>query len=154
MILHNPKDPIAYIRHNHKKYNGLYTLKLGDILMLCIGDFAALKDAFYKQGDIFSDRPRNDVSEVLGYPPWIKESGIAFSNGSIWQINRRLALHALREFGMGKKSLEQRIVEEIGFLAKEFDKMEGRPFTCRVFTVNAITNIVCSILFGDRCGFE
>jgi hypothetical protein len=150
MILHNPKDPIAYFRHNHKKYNGLYTLKLGDILMLFIGDFAALKDAFYKQGDIFSDRPRNDVSEVLGYTPGTGEYGIAFSNGNIWQRNRRFGLQALRGFGVGEKSLEQRIVNEISFLAKEIDKMEGRPFTTRVFTMNAFTNIVCAILFGDR----
>ncbi len=38
---------------------------------------------------------------------------------------RRFALSNLRDFGMGKKGSGEKIIEEIEYLKREFDKLEG-----------------------------
>ncbi len=38
---------------------------------------------------------------------------------------RRFALSNLRDFGMGKKGSEEKIIEEIEYLKREFDNFEG-----------------------------
>ncbi len=52
-------------------------------------------------------------------------SGIIFSNGENWKEMRRFTLSNLRDFGMGKKGSEEKIIEEIQYLKGEFDNFEG-----------------------------
>ncbi|GCC19602.1 hypothetical protein chiPu_0021094 [Chiloscyllium punctatum] len=47
--------------------------------------------------------------------------GVAFSNGKLWRENRKFVISALRDFGMGKKSIEDRISEEASFLVNVFE---------------------------------
>lgn len=45
--------------------------------------------------------------------------------GHVWKELRRFTLSTLRNFGMGKKSLEERVVEEAGFLCSAIKSEEG-----------------------------
>jgi hypothetical protein len=115
LVLNNASDPLEYFRHNNKKYNGLFTLKLGEKTVVCIGDLEIMKEALTKQGDVFNQRPITEFSQILGHQG-PEEAGIGFIIGSTWQTNRRFAMQAMRDFGVGKKSLEEKIIAEAGFL--------------------------------------
>lgn len=52
-------------------------------------------------------------------------SGIVFSRGENWKVMRRFTLTALRDFGMGKRAIEDRIVEEYGYLADIIGSQDG-----------------------------
>lgn len=45
--------------------------------------------------------------------------------GHVWKELRKFTLSTLRNFGMGKKSLEERVTEEAGFLCSAVNSEEG-----------------------------
>lgn len=53
-------------------------------------------------------------------------SGILFNNGDSWKEMRRFALSSMRDFGMGKKACEDKIIEECQHLIDLFKKKEGQ----------------------------
>uniref|UniRef100_A0A8C3HHG4 unspecific monooxygenase n=1 Tax=Chrysemys picta bellii TaxID=8478 RepID=A0A8C3HHG4_CHRPI len=85
---------------------------------------------------------------------WYQFLGIVFSNGERWKKLRRFALTNLRNFGMGKKSIEDRIQEETRFLVERLRNTHGRPFDPTLFLTHAVSNVICSIVFGDRFDYE
>ncbi len=49
-------------------------------------------------------------------------AGLVYSSGSEWSEQRRFALRTLKDFGFGKKSMEELIVFEVQKLCKEVEK--------------------------------
>ena len=55
-------------------------------------------------------------------------TGILFPNGDNWKEMRRFALSNLRDYGMGKKIAEEKILEECQYLIEVFEKHKGRYY--------------------------
>ncbi|XP_051802860.1 cytochrome P450 2J6-like isoform X9 [Acanthochromis polyacanthus] len=127
------------------KYGDVYTLRTGQKWMVVLSGLEVLKEALVIQGDSLTDRPE--------LPLLVERSrglGVLFSNGHIWRQQRRFALSTLRYFGFGKKSLEPVILEEFTHCAEEFRSYKGKPFNPHLVVNNAVSNIICSLIFGHR----
>ncbi|XP_078517172.1 cytochrome P450 2G1-like [Lissotriton helveticus] len=131
------------------KYGPVFTVYMGmdRVIVLCGPE--VLKQALIDQGDAFSGRGVIPVARVL-----FKDYGIIFSNGERWKQLRRFTLMTLRNFGMGKKSIEERIQEEAECLVTELKKTKGQPFDPTYFFSRTVSNIICSVVFGNRFEYE
>ena len=72
------------------------------------------------------------------------------ASGECWKLQRKFILHTLRELGIGKRSFEEHISEETKALMEEFLKHQNQPFDPRHHIKNAVSNIICSVIFGKR----
>uniref|UniRef100_A0AAQ4NW23 Cytochrome P450, family 2, subfamily X, polypeptide 9 n=1 Tax=Gasterosteus aculeatus aculeatus TaxID=481459 RepID=A0AAQ4NW23_GASAC len=74
--------------------------------------------------------------------------------GSSWKEQRRFALMNLRNFGMGKDSMEERIHGEIQYTVDTLEKSIGKSFSPQNMFHNAASNIICQVLFGKRFEYQ
>ncbi|MGH0130102.1 UNVERIFIED_CONTAM: hypothetical protein FKN15_006163 [Acipenser sinensis] len=81
-------------------------------------------------------------------------AGVIFGKGESWKVMRRFTLSTLRDFGMGKKTIEDRIIEESQRLVEVFQSHKGKPFDPQIIINSAVSNIICSIMFGDRFDYS
>ncbi|XP_052411007.1 cytochrome P450 2J3 isoform X2 [Carassius gibelio] len=80
----------------------------------------------------------------------VGDKGLIAAKGFKWKQQRRFALSTLRNFGLGKKSLELSISLECRFLNEAVSNEQGRPFDPRSLLSNAVSNVICVLVFGHR----
>lgn len=79
---------------------------------------------------------------------------LIFDDGPTWRERRKFILSAFRDFGVGKRSLEQRINEEAGYVIDAIDQSNGQPLDLHHIINNAVSNIICSLSFGERFDYN
>ncbi|XP_027708530.1 cytochrome P450 2J2-like [Vombatus ursinus] len=139
------KNPNITLQKFAKKYGNVFCTHVGNLTFLVVTGLPLIKEVLVNQDQVFIDRPQVPVHFHI-----IKSFGIVMSNGQTWKQQRRFALMTLRNFGLGKKTLEDRIREEARYLTEAIKEEEGQPFDPHFQINNAVSNIICSITFGHR----
>ncbi|XP_053566110.1 cytochrome P450 2F3 [Bombina bombina] len=145
----NRLAPYETLTELGEKYGSVYTIYFGWNPVVVLYGYDTLKDALLGQADDFSGRAIVPVFERVAH-----RKGLVFSNGTHWQQQRRFSLATLRSFGMGKRSIEERVTEEATFLVEFFQRKQGKPFNPASRVTAAVSNVICSIVFGDRFDTE
>ncbi|XP_026580928.1 cytochrome P450 2K4-like, partial [Pseudonaja textilis] len=81
-------------------------------------------------------------------------SGIVSARGENWKVMRRFTLSTLRDYGMGKRTIEDKITEECSFLTKTMETYAGKAFDVTTILSAAVSNIIVFILLGKRYEYE
>ncbi|XP_031241665.1 cytochrome P450 2B19 isoform X2 [Mastomys coucha] len=115
--------------------------------MLCGTD--TIREALVDHAEAFSGR-----GTVAVLDPIVQGYGVIFASGERWKTLRRFSLATMKDFGMGKRSVEEWIQEEAQCLVEELKKYEGAPLNPTFFFQSVAANIICSIVFGERFDYK
>uniref|UniRef100_A0A8D2DMM6 Uncharacterized protein n=1 Tax=Sciurus vulgaris TaxID=55149 RepID=A0A8D2DMM6_SCIVU len=82
------------------------------------------------------------------------QPGVSFASGKSWKVLQRFCLTTMKDFGMGKRSIEERIKEEAQNLVEELRKSQGTYLDPTLLFHSVTANIICSIIFGERFNYQ
>ncbi|XP_044185629.1 cytochrome P450 2K1-like isoform X2 [Thunnus albacares] len=143
------KRPYSTLLTLSKKYGSVFTVYLGPKKVVVLAGYKTVKEALVNNADEFGDRdPMLIVREMN------RGHGVLWSNGDSWKEMRRFALTNLRDFGMGKKACEDKIIEECQYLMEVFKKFKGEAFDTTQPMNYAVSNIICSMVYGSRFEYD
>ncbi|XP_075413039.1 cytochrome P450 2J2-like [Tenrec ecaudatus] len=128
-----------------KKYGNLLSLDIGNLGCVIVSGLPLIKEALAHKDQTIVNRPVFPAREHV-----FKKNGLIMSSGQLWKEQRRFALTTLRNFGLGKKNLEERIQEEARCLCEAIEEEKGQPFDPHFKINNAVSNVICSVTFGER----
>ncbi|XP_058527969.1 cytochrome P450 2C5 isoform X3 [Ochotona princeps] len=143
------KDISKSLTNFSKVYGPVFTLYLGTKPTVVLHGYEAVKEALIDLGEDFAGRGRFPVLEKVN-----KGLGIIFSNAKSWKEMRRFSLMTLRNFGMGKRSIEDRVQEEACCLVEELRKTNASPCDPTFILGCAPCNVICSIIFHNRFDYK
>ncbi|XP_075179737.1 cytochrome P450 2C16-like isoform X4 [Anomaloglossus baeobatrachus] len=144
----NGKEVFKSLNKLSEKYGPVYTIHMGTDPVVVLCSYDAVKEALIDNAEDFGARGHMPLLDR------ISSGGVVGSNGERWRQLRRFSLMTLRNFGMGKRSIEQRIQEEAQFLMEEFRKSKSQPLDPTFYFAKAVSNVICSVVFGDRFEYE
>ncbi|XP_040919205.1 cytochrome P450 2K1-like isoform X2 [Toxotes jaculatrix] len=128
------KRPYKTLCELSEKYGSVFTVYFGTNKVVVLAGYKAVKEALVSFAEEFGDR---DISPI-------------FYDTNQGHEMRRFALTTLRDFGMGKRVAEEKILEECQYLIQMFEKHKGKPFDTTCPVNYATSNIISSIVYGSR----
>ncbi|XP_060128279.1 cytochrome P450 2K6-like [Zootoca vivipara] len=143
------KRPYRTMLKLSKEHGPIFHIQMGFQKIVVLTGYETVKEALVNQADAFAERPIIPIFEDFS-----RGFGVIFSHGENWKVMRRFALSTLRDYGMGKRSIEDRIVEECSVLIKKFESYQGQPFETTTIMNAAVANIMASILLNKRFEYE
>ncbi|XP_011917982.1 PREDICTED: cytochrome P450 2C9 [Cercocebus atys] len=143
------KDVSKSLTNLSKVYGPVFTLYFGLERMVVLHGYEAVKEALIDLGEEFSGRGHFPLADRAN-----RGFGIIFSNGKRWKEIRRFSLMTLRNFGMGKRSIEDRVQEEARCLVEELRKTKASPCDPTFILGCAPCNVICSIVFHKRFDYK
>lgn len=144
-LVHMAKDARRVMMDWNKQTGDIFTLYLGTTPVVVLSSYDIIKEALVKQADFTSDRPIHGLQPLLP-----RKNGIIETSGELWKENRTTVLYLLRDLGMGKNLMAQKIEEEVHAYLEELKKLEDQPVDLKDLTLRAVSNIICSCLLGKR----
>ncbi|XP_056393983.1 cytochrome P450 2F2-like isoform X2 [Hyla sarda] len=139
------KGVLPGLKKMAEQYGPIYTIHFGSRPTVIVVGCQAVKEVLIDLGDIFQGRGAIPVFERF-----YNKSGLTLLNGDYWRQMRQFSLLTLKDFGMGKKSLEEPIQEEAQHLVDYFRHSNRKPINPSTTLSCAASNIIATILMGVR----
>ncbi|OCT68831.1 cytochrome P450 2C20 [Xenopus laevis] len=136
-------------RELSEQYGPVFTVWLGSTPMVVLCGYEVLKDALINHSQEFGARGSSPVPERLtnGY-------GVISTNGLRWQQLRRFSATTFRNIGIGKRSMEERMQDEVRHLIQAVQDTGGEAFNPLNVLGRAVNNIINLMVFGKRWDYK
>ncbi|XP_035272684.1 cytochrome P450 2F2-like [Anguilla anguilla] len=145
----NLVNPLDDLRKLSERYGKVYSIYIGSKPAVVLNGLQAMKEALVIQSVELSGRPEDLFINHL-----TENKGVVFAYGPVWKEHRRFALTTLRNFGLGKRSMEERILGEVSYIASDLENNAGKTIDSQILFHKASFNIICTVLFGTRFKHE
>uniref|UniRef100_A0A3B5PRF0 Cytochrome P450 2K4-like n=1 Tax=Xiphophorus maculatus TaxID=8083 RepID=A0A3B5PRF0_XIPMA len=132
-----------------KTYGSVFTVHMGPKKTVVLTGYKTVKEAFVSYAEEFGERVASTVTKEANL-----HHGIVWTNGDSWKEMRRFALTNLKDFGMGKRVCEEKIIEECHILIQKLKEFKGNTFDLSQHMNNAVCNVICSMVYGKRFEYD
>ncbi|KAL7848920.1 hypothetical protein SRHO_G00205430 [Serrasalmus rhombeus] len=139
------KEPYKYYIELSKKYGSIFTVWLLNTPVVVISGYQALKDTMIGLGEEFSGRSDYPLLRKVtsGY-------GLLISSGDRWKQLRRFSITTMKNFGMGRRSIEDKVKEEARCLKQTFSTFGDSAFNPKDLITEAVSKVICSVMYGQK----
>nr|XP_015799181.2 cytochrome P450 2U1 [Nothobranchius furzeri] len=149
-----PRSVMEALTSQANVYGNIYSLFVGSQLLVVLNGYEVVKDALSNHPEVFSDRPDVPAISIL-----TKRKGIVFAPyGQVWRKQRKFCHSTLRNFGLGKLSLEPCIQRGLVTIKAELLRLNKEHGDAGVnlhpLISNAVSNVICSMILGQRFHHE
>ncbi|XP_041610748.1 cytochrome P450 2D15 isoform X2 [Vulpes lagopus] len=147
------QEPICYFSQLQGRFGNVFSLELAWTPVVVLNGLEAVREALVHRSEDTADRPPMPIYDHLGFGP--ESQGLFLARyGRAWREQRRFSLSTLRNFGLGRKSLEQWVTEEASCLCAAFAEQAGRPFGPAALLNKAVSNVISSLTYGRRFEYD
>ncbi|XP_060244967.1 cytochrome P450 2D3-like isoform X1 [Meriones unguiculatus] len=131
------------------RYGDVVSLQMAWKPVVVISGLKAVHEVLVTCGEDTADRPPLPAYENPGFGP--KSKGVVLAPyGPEWREQRRFCVSTLRNFGLGRKSLEHWVTEEAGHLCDAFSDHAGSPFNPKTLLNKSVCNVISSLIYAQR----
>uniref|UniRef100_A0A8B9HCF9 Uncharacterized protein n=1 Tax=Astyanax mexicanus TaxID=7994 RepID=A0A8B9HCF9_ASTMX len=149
LFMLNKSAPFKSFLEWSKIYGPVMTVYLGPQRAVVLVGYDTVKEALVDQPDDFAGR-----AQIAFLHRVVRGYGLVIGNGERWRQLRRFTLTTLRDFGMGRKRIENWIQEEIKHLHNSLRETKSAPFDPTFIVSRAVSNVICALVFGQRFRYE
>ncbi|XP_072043283.1 cytochrome P450 2U1-like [Amphiura filiformis] len=128
-----------------QKYGKIYSFDVFGLVFVVINDYSIMKEA--NNDPILSDKGHNNELEN-------RLLGSCYHSYKHMAEYRKFDRKFYREFGIGKRSFEDKIVAECKSISQQLDDLKGIPCNPHHLFVNGTCNVLFSIVFGVRHDYD
>ncbi|XP_031416489.1 cytochrome P450 2B4-like isoform X2 [Clupea harengus] len=133
-----------------ERYGPVYSLYIGPRPVVVLANLQVIREALVTRATEFAGRPDHMMISHI-----TQCKGVIMADyGPKWQEHRRFALTTLRNFGMGKRTMEEKILEETRHICTELEKHAGKSMDPQYLFHYAASDIICSVIFGSRFDYD
>uniref|UniRef100_A0A8C0EQW5 Cytochrome P450 2J2-like n=1 Tax=Bubo bubo TaxID=30461 RepID=A0A8C0EQW5_BUBBB len=128
------------------QYGNIFSVQFGSLTFVVVDGYQMVREALVHQAKIFADRPNIPLLQEI-----FRGFGLISSNGHIWRQQRKFASATLKSIAV---SFEEKVQEESQYLVEKIEEEKGQPFDPHYKINSAVSNIICSITFGNRFDYH
>ncbi|KAM9542433.1 cytochrome P450 2J2-like [Guaruba guarouba] len=152
------------------RYGNIFSVQFGSLTFVVLNGYQMVREAFVHQAEIFTDRPNIPLLQEIfrGFAAYSSRDRVwcsclqlcqqrdsthrlISSNGPIWRQQRKFTLATLKSLA---GSFEEKVQEESRYLVETIEEEKGQPFDPHYKINSAVSNIICSITFGNRFDYH
>ena len=142
----NPTKLPKAMREIAETYGPIMTVYLGGYRMIHCSSAETVREALITRGKDLNDR----TEPVILFRQPKSAEGLAFADSGLWQKGRRWAMRAMRDFGVGKELMVEKVNEEVGHLLEFMQKHEGEKMTSGDIFLAPVSSVICMMIFSQR----
>ncbi len=143
------KDTYKGFKTLAQKYGPIVGIQLGETLTVVVASYDLIRDAC--EHEDFVARPAYPANEeVRGTSGKDGLPGVILSSGQTWVEQRRFALKKLRDFGMGKNSMNELVAEEVEKVCHALQAESGQFIELNGRFNIAVVNALWKVLTNSK----
>ncbi|KAH9489108.1 Cytochrome P450 2D9 [Bulinus truncatus] len=149
-LLSMKKDLRPYFRRWREQCGDVFSLWMGSKFVVVVSGYDVMKEMFQVRGDDFSDRPLVYFDMTTG----LVGKGVTLSSGHVWKEQRTVTSSILRDFGLGRNVLQERVKDEVSHYIDHLTSLEGQAVDINIMTSISVASIMATIVVGERFDYD